>query len=75
MIMQIKGQKTAIDQNEIKDIKIPLQDIKRTVTKNVNKEWQRKWDNTHRYPKAKIKEKIGEWKSSNRKKPKSEKKR
>ena len=38
----------------------------------MNKEWQRKWDNIHRYPKAKIKEKIGEWKSSNRKNRKEE---
>ena len=64
--------KRAIDQRIIKDIKIPIQDLKRTITKNISKEWQRKWNNIHRYPKAKIKEKIGEWKSSNRKSRKEE---
>ena len=64
--------KKALDQRVIKDIKIPIQDLKRTITKNINKEWQRKWDNIHRYPKANIKEKTGEWKSSNRKSRKEE---
>ena len=64
--------KRAIDQRITKDMKIPIQDLKRTITKNINKEWQRKWNNIHRYPKAKIKEKIGEWESSNRKSRKEE---
>ena len=64
--------KRAIDQRITKDMKIPIQDLKRTITKNINKEWQRKWNNIHRYPKAKIKEKIGEWKSSNRRNRKEE---
>ena len=30
--------KKALDQRVIKDIKIPIQDLKRTITKNINKE-------------------------------------
>ena len=47
--------KRALDQIVTKDIKIPIQDLKRTITKNIDKEWQRKWNNIHRNPKQRLK--------------------
>ena len=62
----------AIKKQEIEDINIPIQDLKRKIEKNIDKEWQRLWNNIRRYPKIKVKECIGEWKSSNRRNRKEE---
>ena len=46
--------------------------LEEKIEKNIDKEWQRLWNNIRRYPKIKIKECILEWKSCNRKNRKEE---
>ena len=39
----------AIKIQEIEDMYIPIHYMKRKMDKNINREWQRLWDNIHRY--------------------------
>ena len=39
----------AIKIQEIEDMYIPIHYMKRKMDKNINREWQRLWDNIHQY--------------------------